>query len=242
MSAWRDTKVKDQKKNSSFCNAHELMPLEELVVGVKRSKNTRSRRTPSRRCEGPFFIEVLPLSQGHSLRSRNLAHGNLSRETCEKQFEGRTKTERPMPEESCLGEIDYVPLNANLSRQTALLQIFEDTAALIRMIIKGRSPTLRHVSRTHSVALDWLSDRIILDPMVRLQHFVTQGQLADILAKGNSTRDEWNQLLQLNNIMHASVLSRSCCCFRFDEGEAMSKPRMQEQEQGEEVKRRVVKS
>ena len=31
------------------------------------------------------------------------------------------------------------------------------------MIIKGRSPTLRHVSRTHSVALVWLFDRINLD-------------------------------------------------------------------------------
>ena len=136
-----------------------------------------------------------------------------------------------MPEESFLEEIGYGPPDANLSRQTVLLQIFEDTEALIRMIIKGRSPTLRHVSRTHRVALDWLFDQIILDPMVRLQYFDTQGQLADILAEGNSTRDEWNQLLQLSNIVHASVLSRSYCCFRYDEGEAMSKPRMQEQEQ-----------
>ena len=31
-------------------------------------------------------------------------------------------------------------------------------------MIKGESPTLRHVSRTHRVALDWLFDRIHLDP------------------------------------------------------------------------------
>ena len=36
--------------------------------------------------------------------------------------------------------------------------------AVIKMIIKGRSPTMRHVSRTHRVALDWLFDRINLDP------------------------------------------------------------------------------
>ena len=37
----------------------------------------------------------------------------------------------------------------------AILYIFEDNEAVIKMIIKGRSPTMRHVSRTHRVALDW---------------------------------------------------------------------------------------
>ena len=41
--------------------------------------------------------------------------------------------------------------------------MFEDNEAVIKMIIKGRSPTMRHVSRTHRVALDWLFDRINLD-------------------------------------------------------------------------------
>ena len=45
-----------------------------------------------------------------------------------------------------------------------LLYVFEDNDAVIKMIIKGRSPTVRHVSRTHRVALDWLFDRINLDP------------------------------------------------------------------------------
>ena len=34
--------------------------------------------------------------------------------------------------------------------------------AVIKMIIKGWSPTMRHVSRTHGVALDWLFDKINL--------------------------------------------------------------------------------
>ena len=34
---------------------------------------------------------------------------------------------------------------------------------MIEMKIKGRSPTMRHVSRTHRVALDWMFDRINLD-------------------------------------------------------------------------------
>ena len=39
-------------------------------------------------------------------------------------------------------------------RQEALLYVFEDNEVVIKMIIKGRSPTKRHVSRTHRVAFD----------------------------------------------------------------------------------------
>ena len=44
------------------------------------------------------------------------------------------------------------------------LYIFEDNVAVIKMIIAGRSPSMRRVSRTRRVALDWLFGRINLDP------------------------------------------------------------------------------
>ena len=52
--------------------------------------------------------------------------------------------------------VDFISTNVNSSRKEALLYVFEDNEAVIKMIIKGRSPTKRHVSRTHRVALDWL--------------------------------------------------------------------------------------
>ena len=42
--------------------------------------------------------------------------------------------------------------------------MFEDKEEVIKMIIKGKSPTIIHVSRTHRFALDWLFDRINPDP------------------------------------------------------------------------------
>ena len=54
---------------------------------------------------------------------------------------------------------------------------------------------MRHVSRTHRVALDWLFDRINLDLKIQIKYIDTKNQLADILTKGNFTRDEWNHLL-----------------------------------------------
>ena len=84
---------------------------------------------------------------------------------------------------------------------------FEDNEAVIKMIMKGRSPTMRHVSRTHRVALDWLFDRINLDPKIQIKYIDTKNQLADILKKGSFTRDEWNHLLTLFNINHFSSIA-----------------------------------
>ena len=82
--------------------------------------------------------------------------------------------------------------------------MFEDNEAVIKMIIKARSPAMRHVSRTHRVALDWLFDRINLDSKIQIKYIDTKNQLADILTKGNFTRDEWNHLLCLFNMGHLS--------------------------------------
>ena len=101
-------------------------------------------------------------------------------------------------------DIVSVPSNVQSARQEALLYVFEDNEAVLKMIIKGRSPTMRHVSRTHRVALDWLFDRINLDSKIQLKYIDTKNQLADILTKGNFTRDEWNHLLTLFNISHFS--------------------------------------
>ena len=100
-----------------------------------------------------------------------------------------------------LTNIDQVPSNAHHSEKESQLYIFEDNEAVIKMIIKARSPTMRHVSRTHRGALDWLFDIINLDPKVQIKYVESKNQLADILTKGNFTRVEGNHLLHLFNIM-----------------------------------------
>ena len=132
------------------------------------------------------------------------------------------RSQRSQWKTNALNNIDCVPSNVQFSHQEALY-VFEDNEAVIKMIIKGRSPTMRHVSRTHRVALDWLFDRINLDPKIQIKYIDTKNQLADILTKRNFTRDEWNHLLSLFNISHFS----STVC-----SEAMAK-RLQ-QDSGEE--------
>ena len=76
-------------------------------------------------------------------------------------------------------------------------------------MIKGRSQTMRHASRTHRVALDWLFDRINLDPKVQIKYVESKNQLADIITKGSFTRDGWHNLLHLFNIMTNTTFTRS---------------------------------
>ena len=42
---------------------------------------------------------------------------------------------------------------------------------------------MRHVSRTHRVALDWLFDRITLDLKMQIRYIDTEHRIADILTK-----------------------------------------------------------
>ena len=119
--------------------------------------------------------------------------------------------------------VDFIPSHVQSSYQEALLYVFEDNEAVIKMVTKGRSPTMRLVSRTHRVVLDWLFDRISFDPKIQIKYIDTKNQLADILTNANFTRDGWNHLLCLFNISHFS--STDC-------SEAMAK-RLQ-QDSGEE--------
>ena len=67
---------------------------------------------------------------------------------------------------------------------------------------------MRHASRTHRVALDWLVDRINLDSKIQIRYLDTKHPLADIVTEGNFTREEWNNLLHVFNISHFSY---TCC-------------------------------
>ena len=151
--------------------------------------------------------------------------GNISHisDRTGKPVNGENKHHKSHNKIDVMQDIDPVPSNVQSARQEALLNVFEDNEAVIKMIMKGRSPTMRHVSRTHRVALDWLFDRINLDPRIQIKYIDTKNQLADILTKGNFTRDEWNHLLTLFNITHFN--STACIA-------AMAKRAQQESGEG----------
>ena len=103
-----------------------------------------------------------------------------------------------------LTNIDHVPSSGKHSGSNAMLYVFEDDEAVIKMIMKSRSPTMRHVSRTRRVALDWLFDKINLESKIQTRYIDTKTSTRRHLTKCNFTREEWNNLLHLFNISHFS--------------------------------------
>jgi hypothetical protein len=75
----------------------------------------------------------------------------------------------------------------------------EDNDAVIKMTVKGRSPALRHVPRTHRIDLDWLFERIREDPCIDIRYVNTKLQIADFLTKGQFTSAQWQSLCYLAN-------------------------------------------
>ena len=66
------------------------------------------------------------------------------------------------------------------------------------MIIKGRSPNLRRVARTHRIDLDWLVERVREDPGISVKYVGTKHQIADMLTKGQFTAQQWDALCELS--------------------------------------------
>ena len=158
--------------------------------------------------------------------------GNLSANTLPKIR--KTNSNHAHQSRSDLTNIDHVPSSGTHSGSNAMLYVFEDSEAVIKTIRQGRSPTMRHMSRTHRVALDGLFDRINLDSKNQIRYIDTKHQFADILTKGNFTRDEWNNLLHLFNISHFS----STCCGKNSSLTSCAKTmakRMQEQKGKERI-------
>ena len=69
--------------------------------------------------------------------------------------------------------IDHVPSTISPMTSHSNLLLFEDTEAVIKIVIKGRRPKLRHVARTHRVNLDRFFERISLDPAFSARHVDT---------------------------------------------------------------------
>ena len=97
------------------------------------------------------------------------------------------------------------------SRVGAMSHVFEDNEVVMKMIIEEKSNNETRV-KNPQIALDWLVDRINLDPKIQIRYIDTKHQLAGKLTKGNFTRDEWNHLPYLFNISHVSLI---CCSQNF---------------------------
>ena len=98
-------------------------------------------------------------------------------------FNAKENRQRPSGERQSLAHaidhwssdtVDHVLANFPESSFHARLIIFEDNETVFLKIIQGRSPKLRHVSRTHRADLDWLFARFNLDDSLFPLHVCAQ--------------------------------------------------------------------
>ena len=108
-----------------------------------------------------------------------------------------------------VGSLDYVPCTIPMSNGIGKCIIFEDNDAVIKQTIKGRSPNMRHVARTHRVDLDWLWERIRTDPGVFIRYVGTKEQVADMFTKGSFSAEQWGRLLRIAQIGEEKSLTKS---------------------------------
>ena len=83
--------------------------------------------------------------------------------------------------------------------RTCELEVFEDNEATIKIVRKGYSAKLRHVSRTHRVNLAGLSEELNKES-VNLQYVNTTEQAADIFTKALEPH-KWDAALRMISIV-----------------------------------------
>ena len=97
-------------------------------------------------------------------------------------------------------EVDTNLTTLELPTGKAQLVVLEDNDAVIKMTVKGRTPAMRHIQRTHRVDIDWLFERFQSDPSIYIRYVNTKSQTADLLTKGAFTSLQWNALCELAQV------------------------------------------
>ena len=121
--------------------------------------------------------------------------------------------------------IDCVLPSALLLNMRKLLYVCEDNGAVINMISKRKSPTMRLFSRMHRVDLDWLDDWISLDPAIKIKHVNTAQKTFSDFFKGHS-REELHRIVarvELVGTCHICTKPPDCRILREAIFSSMSK-------------------
>ena len=70
---------------------------------------------------------------------------------------------------------------------------------MIRVLTTGRNPTMRYLSLTHGIKINWLH-QVSTGPNVKLNYIESELQAADIFTKTFESGVKWATLLPLINI------------------------------------------
>ena len=95
--------------------------------------------------------------------------------------------------------MDWVPPSMPRLLGLARLIIGEDNDAVLKILIKGRNPTFRHVPRTQRVDTDFVHD-VMKDKSVSALYINTKVQIADMFTKGSFAIPQWKSLCEMAQV------------------------------------------
>jgi len=84
-------------------------------------------------------------------------------------------------------------------KTSTVLIVAEDNKAVIKIVKKARSMSLRHLPRTHRIDVNWLFE-VCANPQVRMLHVNTKQQCADLMTKSINSPPVWEHLLDITQI------------------------------------------
>ena len=149
-----------------ICGSHTLV-LTSWMYKKQTSVSHSSRESEVISLDASLRMDGIPALD---FSSSNQVQDHVNRAKQSKKITSKQTKIQNKQDNMDLVNVDYVASNAKPSRSGTMLYIFEDDEAVIKMIIKGRSPAMRHVSRTHRVALGRLFDRINIDPKIQIKY------------------------------------------------------------------------
>ena len=93
--------------------------------------------------------------------------------------------------------VDFVPSNVPKLSDRCKMIIMKNNDAKIKMCVKIKPPTTRHMARTHRIDVDALFERIHGERRMCIKYINKKLQIADICTKGSFSVQTWNTLSRL---------------------------------------------
>ena len=197
--------ARDLENSRSTCAFLEVIRLLQQVGCARNKLQFRTVQQNQKSClrmqdwgwmVSPHMIYGIWSSKFLETRTRVIKNGETRLWTNVKfvqhltQFKKRKQSQRVIND---LDIVDFISSSVNSSHQEALLHVFEDNEAVIKMIIKGRSPTLRQY-------------RINWDPKNPNQIHRHQKP-----TRRQTDQGEWNHLLRLTLAISALPIVLKWC-------------------------------
>ena len=85
--------------------------------------------------------------------------------------------------------------------RTVNINFMEDNQATIQIIKTGKSPTLRHLGRTHRVNISWLSETFSNVKNLVMQYCTSDKQCADVFTKAFTNQLKWKHATSMISVV-----------------------------------------